>query len=297
MTKKTDLWMPLNIKDYLGDTMHLSTLQHGAYLLLLMHYWMHGPLPDDDEALASIAKMNREDWDQKAHSTIRKFFVAQEDGSLVQKRAEIERAKASEISKKRSAAGRDGGTKSGQTRSKNEANTKQNTKQNTEQTVKQNTKQTGTHKQEQKEDSDIPDGISAAAPSPPPRDLSDMDALKKHVWDEGVRIIRNLTGKSDGPARTFLGKVLKALNQDFPGALAVLQAAERERPADPAAWIAAAAKARASPPQGVISPRRQAILEAAGLWPPPPGEDDEFSGTTLDGDAEPFQPPQRSLLE
>ena len=55
-------WMPLYVGDYLGDTGHLTTTQHGAYLLLMMHYWRKGELPDDDKQLSKITKLPLKIW-------------------------------------------------------------------------------------------------------------------------------------------------------------------------------------------------------------------------------------------
>ena len=102
---KSAAWMPFYAVDYLADTMHLNTLQHGAYVLLLMHYWRTGrPLPDEDARLAAIAKMSERDW-RKIAPTIREFFRADE-GRLHQKRADIEIAKQEQISIKRADAAR-----------------------------------------------------------------------------------------------------------------------------------------------------------------------------------------------
>lgn len=67
-------YMPLFVADYLADTAHLSTFQHGVYLLLIMNYWQRGgPLPDDDKRLASIARIGPREW-ARMRGTISEFF-------------------------------------------------------------------------------------------------------------------------------------------------------------------------------------------------------------------------------
>jgi uncharacterized protein YdaU (DUF1376 family) len=97
-------WMPLYIKDYLADTTHLRTVEHGAYLLLIMHYWVHGGLPDDDAQLCTITKMHPREW-SKARSVLQPLF----DVGWRHKRIDDELAKARERYERRAAAGRTGG--------------------------------------------------------------------------------------------------------------------------------------------------------------------------------------------
>ena len=56
------IWMPLYIADYLSDTAHLTTLQHGAYMLLIMHYWVKGSLPENEDAIRRITRMDNRQW-------------------------------------------------------------------------------------------------------------------------------------------------------------------------------------------------------------------------------------------
>jgi uncharacterized protein YdaU (DUF1376 family) len=97
-------WMPLYVGDYLGDTGHLTTTQHGAYLLLMMHYWRKGELPDDDRQLSKIAKLPLRTWCEY-RATLQDFFY---DG-WKHKRIDAELERMMRVSAKRAIAGQKGG--------------------------------------------------------------------------------------------------------------------------------------------------------------------------------------------
>lgn len=109
---RTDKFMPLYIADYLGDTSHLGMAEHGAYLLLLCHYWRtQQALPDDDQQLARIARGTRAQWKAVA-PIIRAFFKpATINGVrvLVHNRVEREMVEARKRSEAKQAAGKAGG--------------------------------------------------------------------------------------------------------------------------------------------------------------------------------------------
>lgn len=92
--------MPLYVGSYLAKTGHLTTLQHGAYLLLILHYWANGGLPKDEKQLMAIARMTAEEWSGNCH-VIASFF---HDGWKHSK-VEEELEKCRNISEKRALAG------------------------------------------------------------------------------------------------------------------------------------------------------------------------------------------------
>ncbi len=66
-------YMQLYVADYLADTPHLTTEEHGAYLLLMFNYWQTGrPLPKT--RLAGIAKLSNERWTD-VERTLNEFFL------------------------------------------------------------------------------------------------------------------------------------------------------------------------------------------------------------------------------
>lgn len=84
---KIDVFMPLYIGRYLQDTAHLDAQKSGALLHLLMHIWVRGPLPNDQAALATIAKCTPDAWSMTQASVMQYLFLGS-DGMLHQKGAE-----------------------------------------------------------------------------------------------------------------------------------------------------------------------------------------------------------------
>lgn len=111
MSANPTIWMPLYVGDYLGDTMHLTTEEHGAYLLLMMAYWKRGgPLPDNPKTLAAIAKMTPDAW-SNAQAVLAEFFEVTPGIEWRHKRIERELAaacgkKTLAVEKARKAAGK-----------------------------------------------------------------------------------------------------------------------------------------------------------------------------------------------
>jgi uncharacterized protein YdaU (DUF1376 family) len=89
-----DHWMRFNVGDYLADTMHLTALQHGVYILLIMHYFKRGELPADAPSLARIAKVSVPNWKRVSDPVMALFRV--ENGVTRHRRIDAERQRNAE---------------------------------------------------------------------------------------------------------------------------------------------------------------------------------------------------------
>lgn len=223
---ETSAWMPLYIGDYTADTMHLDGPKHGAYILLIIHYWRAGPLPEDDESLAIIARTDLKEWKKRIGPVIRQFFRS-EDGKLRHKRIDNELLNAQANIDQRRAAGLASAAKRAAQREGNE-------------TPNESPTTVGT--------SDATDGSTGGQrngrPSPSPKESkkdSDLrsapETARDRLWREGPPIVEALIGKSNTQARTFLGGLLKRAGDDCAAVLRTLHEASDLRPIDPAAWL------------------------------------------------------------
>lgn len=93
MSKRRLPYMPFWVEDYHRDTRHLSTEEHGAYLLLLMAAWEapSNALPDDDKFLAAIAKVTLPRWVKMKQTVLAFWSLDGRSKMWVQKRLKKER--------------------------------------------------------------------------------------------------------------------------------------------------------------------------------------------------------------
>ena len=214
---RSDTWMPLYWGDYLRDTMHLRTEAHGAYLLAIADYWTKGgPLPDDDEYLMAVMRLDPEAF-QRLKPTLKKFFNV-DNGFWRHSRIDSELEKAKRITKARQSAGKMGGKKSAKSRAK----------------TKQTGKQKATPSQPQLQDS-----VSFAKA----QETDDMTSSKL-IYSLGKKLL----GKADKPPGdpgSLITKWLGRYGED--AVLDALRACERKGTPDPVAYITGTLKKQNEP--------------------------------------------------
>lgn len=111
MSARPDTWMPVYWGDYARDTGHLNAAGHGAYLMLIKHYWCTGtPLIDDDSELWRIACCDSEKEWMKLRQKVVRLFI-KEGGILRHKRIDREIKSASEAVSAKAEAGKRGAEK------------------------------------------------------------------------------------------------------------------------------------------------------------------------------------------
>jgi len=103
-------WMAFNVDDYVTNTMHLTTRQHGAYILLICAAWKaRGVLPGADAALMTTARMTPKEWREDA--PILKAFLTRRGDAWVHERVEFEWKDAQALIAAKSRAGKAGARK------------------------------------------------------------------------------------------------------------------------------------------------------------------------------------------
>lgn len=272
-------WMPFYHSDYLADTMHLDGPAHGAYFLLLLHYWNNGPLPNDDRILATIARTSRTSWTREIGKVVRSFFELQADGLLHQKRCDIERARAADIISKRQKAGyarhgiqppdSKGGNGSGGvggTRRRRSRGKPAKAAANG-QHVHKNAPAENQHMQEHccptrararttttTEDSMLRMASAGASARPAAPGFA--------IWQEGAERLMALTGRSKTAAKERIGQLIRDAKEDRGRVLSAILDCPADSP-DPDAWISAAVRPPATFRNGFL----QLIAEGSAANP------------------------------
>lgn len=100
-------WMAFNVDDYVSNTLHLTTRQHGAYILLICAAWKcKGMLPGTDAGLMAIAKLSPKEW--AADGDVLKAFLTRRGDTWAHERVEFEWKDSEAIIAAKRRAGKEG---------------------------------------------------------------------------------------------------------------------------------------------------------------------------------------------
>lgn len=267
---RPDTWMPLYWGDYLRDTGHLSTAHHGAYLLMIGHYWSTGePLPDDDSVLWRIVRADSMAQWKKLRPAVVALFTPQE-GKLVHRRVEAELANASgkmeaaTTKAKKAAQARwsghhndipeasDTGCLEDATSNavgmpvvsqRNQFDGKSS--KDAQRVVKAKSRDAGAQVVENIKDSNatsINQALHKQCPSPSPSPSSEPKGsagkpldLSTVVFSDGLKWLQGATRRPEGTCRGLLGKWRKSLGDAE--LIAAIGRAQREGVIDPVPWF------------------------------------------------------------
>lgn len=101
-------FMQLYVSDLIGDTLHLSTEQFGAYVLLLMAMWnAGGSLPNEEAKLARVSRLSVKKWRSVSDDLMAFFDVSEAVISHHRMTKDIKKSESK--SQSRAAAGAKGG--------------------------------------------------------------------------------------------------------------------------------------------------------------------------------------------
>lgn len=228
--------LPLWTDAFLGDTTHLTTIEIGAYMLLLMAAWRSEGtrLPDDDRKLARFARLGPNQW-ARMKPTMRDFWEVK-DGWWTQRRLTDE---ASAVRQRREAAAANG--RASALKRKDRHSTKRHASLVASLEPSDDGSATTIP-------SSVPNGTGAAAPIDPVKDL----------FDAGVALL-TAKGRKEPDARKIIGKWRKARGEAQ--ALAAIVAC-RDAPEDisePVSWIEARFRAIAEPEDEADAIRRATV--------------------------------------
>ena len=99
-------WYPRYFGDYMRDTGHLTLVEHGAYTVMLDHYYAaKSGLPEGDAAIYRLCRAFTDQERAAVDSVCRQFFPVNGNGRHRNHRADKEIDKEIAISKSRSKAG------------------------------------------------------------------------------------------------------------------------------------------------------------------------------------------------